>query len=74
MTKSINFQRWQERMDISYNGPADRVFLGDRDSVISAEFISLETEVCLAYARLLDDPQNNNIDCPWDWKNQDDED
>jgi hypothetical protein len=37
----------------------------------SACSLSVEEETCLALARLYDDPENNNIDCPWDWKNED---
>lgn len=35
----------------------------------SASALSVEEETCLALATLYDDPHNNNIDCPWDWRN-----
>ena len=28
-----------------------------------------EVAHCLAHASLLDDPKQNNIDCPWEWRN-----
>ena len=38
------------------------------------EFDETETETetltCLALAALWDDPDNNNFDCPWDWRKE----
>jgi hypothetical protein len=34
----------------------------------SACSLSVEEETCLALARLYDNPESNDIDCPWDWK------
>ena len=30
--------------------------------------IQVETMTCLALAGLWDDPENNNFDCPWQWR------
>lgn len=58
-------------MDTSSDGPDHSNVLDGGLRGVRNESVCLETEVCLAYARLLDDPHNNNIDCPWDWKSQD---
>ena len=34
------------------------------------EFDDAEILTCLALAELWDDPQNNNFDCPWDWRKE----
>ena len=67
MTKSTNSQREQESEGGLYE-PSDAHYHIHRHSGECDESVCVEVATCCAYARLLDDPLNNNIDYPWEWR------
>ena len=40
------------------------------NSAQCADAISVEMELCLMLAKLYDDPECNNFDCPWEWRKE----
>ena len=54
-------------LDTNILGTLDRDGLGDR---IIRGRETAETLTCLSLAMLWDDPERNNFDCPWDWRDQ----
>ena len=67
MTECISILKKLEKTDGSY----DASWFNNTDNYSidwNSNFVQIETMTCLALAHLYDDPENNNFDYPWEWK------